>query len=290
MKILMPYVLEYRQELVGGVGAEHGYARLAEVGNALEDGGGGKVATCVEDAAVFIDAGDVYAELLLEDVELGIEGEGRLGDKIAENGGCGDVIAGGWGDVIPYLLENPGTTEGGTTNHDGIHTIAVEGLAGIIGGSDVTIADDGDVYAGVVFHFADEGPVGTASVHLGTGATMDGESCYTAVLQLFSKVGNDKLFGIPSQSGFHRDRYLDSLYHLACYFEHEGDVLQHTCTGSLSGNLLDGTSKVEIDDIRMYLFHNLCRLDHCRHVATIYLYADRPFVIADSELVDRSLH
>ena len=91
MKILLSYVFEDGEELVGGVGAEHGYARLAEVGNALEDGGGGKVATCVEDAAVFIDAGDVYAELLLEDVELGVDGEGggkgRLGDKIAENGG-----------------------------------------------------------------------------------------------------------------------------------------------------------------------------------------------------------
>ena len=87
MKILMPYVLEYRQKLVGGIGAEHGDAGLAEVGDALEDGRGSQMAAGVEDAAVFVDTLDVDAELLLEDVELVVEGEGRLGDKIAENGG-----------------------------------------------------------------------------------------------------------------------------------------------------------------------------------------------------------
>ena len=87
MKILLSNVFKDGEELVGGIGAEYGYARLTEIGNALEDGRGGKVATGVEDASVFIDAGDVDAELLLKDVELGIEGEGRLGDKIAENGG-----------------------------------------------------------------------------------------------------------------------------------------------------------------------------------------------------------
>ena len=102
----MSYVLEYRQELVGGVGAEHGDAGLAEIGDALEDGRGSQMAAGVEDAAVFVDALDVDAQLLLEDVELGVEGEGRLGDKIAENGGWGHVIAGGWGNVIFYLFED----------------------------------------------------------------------------------------------------------------------------------------------------------------------------------------
>ena len=76
MKILLSYVFEDGEELVGGVGPEHGYARLTEIGDALEDGRGGEMAAGVEDAAVFVDAGDVDAELLLEDVELGIEGEG----------------------------------------------------------------------------------------------------------------------------------------------------------------------------------------------------------------------
>ena len=74
MKILLSYLFEYCEELVGGIGAEHGYARLAEIWYALEDGRGSQMATGVEDAAVFVDALDVDVQLLLEDVELGIEG------------------------------------------------------------------------------------------------------------------------------------------------------------------------------------------------------------------------
>ena len=88
---------------------------MAKVGNALEDGGGGKVTTGVENAAVFVYALDVDAELLFEDVELGVEGEGGLGDKIAENGGWGHVIAGGWGHVIFYLFVDTGASEDGVT-------------------------------------------------------------------------------------------------------------------------------------------------------------------------------
>ena len=72
-------MFEYCEELVGGIGAEHGNARLAKIGYALEDGRGSQMATGVEDAAVFVDALDVDAQLLLEDVELGVEGEGRGG-------------------------------------------------------------------------------------------------------------------------------------------------------------------------------------------------------------------
>ena len=49
-------------------------ARLTEIWDALEDGRGGEMAAGVEDAAVFVDALDVDAELLLEDVELVVEG------------------------------------------------------------------------------------------------------------------------------------------------------------------------------------------------------------------------
>ena len=62
------------EELVGGIGAEYGYARLTEIGNALEDGRGGKVATGVEDASVLVDALHVDAELLLQEVNLPIYG------------------------------------------------------------------------------------------------------------------------------------------------------------------------------------------------------------------------
>ncbi len=46
------------------VGPKHGDAGLLEVRDSLEDGGGGKVATGVENASVLVDALDIDAELL----------------------------------------------------------------------------------------------------------------------------------------------------------------------------------------------------------------------------------
>ena len=68
-------VVEDGQQVGGGLGAQHGDARLAEVGDALEDGRGRQVATGVQNAAVLVDALHIDAQLLLEDVDLVVEGE-----------------------------------------------------------------------------------------------------------------------------------------------------------------------------------------------------------------------
>lgn len=68
-------VLEDGGELVGGGGSQHGYARLAEVGYALEYGSRGKMPSRMEYAPVFVDAFHVDAELFLEDVNLAVECE-----------------------------------------------------------------------------------------------------------------------------------------------------------------------------------------------------------------------
>ena len=57
-----------------GRGSQHGDSRLAEIRNTLEDRGGGKVATGVENASVLVDALHVDAKLLLQKVNLFIHG------------------------------------------------------------------------------------------------------------------------------------------------------------------------------------------------------------------------
>ena len=94
--------------------------------------------------------------------------------------------------------EYPGAAEAGAAYHDGIHAIAVEALAGALGGGDVAVAYDGDVHAGILLHGAYQRPVGLAGVHLCAGAPVDGEGPDAAVLQLFGKVDNDFMFGIPA--------------------------------------------------------------------------------------------
>ena len=59
---------------------------------------------------------------------------------------------------------------------------------------------------GITFHFPDKGPVGLSGIHLAAGAPVDGERLNAAVLQLLGQCGDDKLFLIPSQTGFYGDR------------------------------------------------------------------------------------
>ena len=65
---------QYLFQFLHGSGSQHGDSRLTKIGNALEDRGGGKVATGVENASVLVDALHVDAKLLLQEVNLLIYG------------------------------------------------------------------------------------------------------------------------------------------------------------------------------------------------------------------------
>lgn len=54
-------VFKNGRQLLHGLGTQHGYARLSEVGDALEDGRGSEMAACVQDATILVDALHVYA-------------------------------------------------------------------------------------------------------------------------------------------------------------------------------------------------------------------------------------
>ena len=70
----------------------------AEVGDGLEDGCGSEVPPGVDDASLLVDAADIDAQLLLEDVELAVEVECGVGNSRIE--------------IVAYLLEDPGPSEG----------------------------------------------------------------------------------------------------------------------------------------------------------------------------------
>ena len=65
---------QYLFQFLHGSGSQHGDSRLAEIRDAFEDRGGGKVATGVENASVLVDALYVDAQLLLQKVYLLIHG------------------------------------------------------------------------------------------------------------------------------------------------------------------------------------------------------------------------
>ena len=62
----------------------------------------------------------------------------------------------------------------------------------------ISIANDRDMNAWIILHFTNQCPVSLTSIHLRTGASMNGQSLYTAVLQLFGKVGDNQVVVIPT--------------------------------------------------------------------------------------------
>ena len=98
------------QEVIHRVGAEHGDARLSEIGDALEDGGGGEVSSGMQDASLLVYPFNIDAQQLFEDVEFGVEIEVF----------CASLV-----QIVAYLFKYPGAPEGGTTYHDSIHTVFV---------------------------------------------------------------------------------------------------------------------------------------------------------------------
>ena len=189
-----------------------------------------------------------------------------------------------------FPAEYPGTAEGGAPYHHSIHPIGVEGSVGIRQRLDVAIADDGDVDARIPLHLTDECPVGVARVHLCSCASVDGQRLYAAVLQLFCQFGDNQLFGIPTQSRLYRDGQMDGIHHLACDFQHLGDILQHTCTSPFASHLLHGASEVQVYHVGTCLFHDSCSLHHCVHVASVNLNTHRSFLVGNSQFLNGRFH
>ena len=103
----------------------------------------------MEDASLLVDTLYIDAKQLFEDVEFLIEVE-RL------------------------ATENPRTSEGGATNHDGINAVGLESLVGFVEIMDVAITYNRNMYARIALYFAYQRPVGIACVHLTAGATVNG--------------------------------------------------------------------------------------------------------------------
>ena len=81
----------------------------------------------VEDASLLVDTLYIDAQQLFENVEFGVEIEVPVVCLV---------------QIVAYLFKYPGAPEGGTTYHDGIHAIFVEGSFGLFGRGDVAIAND----------------------------------------------------------------------------------------------------------------------------------------------------
>ena len=128
------------------------------------------------------------------------------------------------------LAENPRTAIGGSANHHGIYTIAVETLGSPLGGGHIAVADNGNMDCGVVLDLTNQSPVGIAAIHLRTGATVNSESLNTNILQAQGNLLDILVFVVPTEAGFDRYGELYGLHDLAGHLHHQGHVFHHTAT------------------------------------------------------------
>ena len=170
---IFPNIFKNGEEVGHRFGTEHGDARLAEVGDALEDGCGCEVTAGVQDATLLVDTLHVDAQQFLKDVEFLVEVE---------------VLA----------TEYPRTAEGGPAYHHCIDAVCIEGHISLVEGVNVTITYNRNMYARVTLHLADECPVSIACVHLRAGPSVNGQPLDATVLQLFGQGGDDELLVVPA--------------------------------------------------------------------------------------------
>ena len=186
--------------------------------------------------------------------------------------------------IVFHFLEYPRATETGTAYHYGINAISVETFLCPLRSGYIAISYDRNMHTRIVLYLTYESPVSLACVHLRACTSMNSQSLDTAVLQLLSQFHYYLMFRIPSQTCFHRNRYLNSIYHSFCYLKHFRHILQHARTGSLAGHTLDRTPEVQIQYIRFCLLYYLCCLNHSFCILTVNLYGYGTLLLADIQL------
>ena len=114
---------------------------------------------------------------------------------------------------------------------------------------------------------------------------MDGQRLDATVLQLLCQRGDDELLVVPTQTGLSRHGNTDGIDHLLRNLQHLGNVLQHTCTGTLARHFLHGTTEIQVDDVRAGLLDNLGSFNHCIDITAVDLDAYGPFLVTDGQLL-----
>src|SRR5258708_22204798 len=100
------------------------------------------------------------------------------------------------------FLKNPGIADGGSSDHDTVHSISVLILKRFFGVIDISIAKYGNLYAGIRLHFSNQRPVGIAFIQLCAGSAMNGECLDACILKSLRNLFNIFRLVVPAEPGF----------------------------------------------------------------------------------------
>ena len=160
------------------------------------------------------------------------------------------------------MAEYPRIAVGGAANHQSIHTKCILIILCRRSIHHVTVADNGDVHAGIVFHSSDEGPIGGIAVFGGAQAAVDGQGGDAHVLQAFGDVDDFAVRVIVTEACLDRHRCLYRLHHSFSDGHHLRDVVHDARAGTFRSHLLYRTTEVDVDDIRVGRLGITRRLHH----------------------------
>ncbi len=136
---------------------------------------------------------------------------GKLGEQHLEVGADhavavlvgGQVVAAG-GGVLRDLAEDPWIGGRGAADHHGVAAGLGDQGAGVFGGADVAIADDGD--ADGVFDLGDVVPAGLAGVALLAGAGVERDGVEAAVFGELRERDADDVVVVPAEAELDGER------------------------------------------------------------------------------------
>ena len=240
----------------------------------------------MEDAAILINARNAGEHLFLQNIQFPV---GRH-HRVSTINYLVYIVSVGVERIV-HFLEHPGATEGSATYHGCIYAEFGESTNGIVARNQVSVANNRDVHARILLYLANECPVGLTSVHLRTRSSVNCERFNTAILKLFGKGNNNLTFFVPSQACLYRYRHIYGIHNGTRYFEHQGNILQHPCSGTFSRHFLHGTPKVDVENVGARRFnHNLCSVAASNGVFAVYLNDHGALFVAHGEFLQTLIH
>ena len=150
------------------------------------------------------------------------------------------------------------------------------------------------MHARVVLHFADEGPVRFAAVHLRSGTTVDGEFLDAAILESFGEIHDKgcairqiKRGFIPSEARLAGDGCMDGVDHGTCDIEHFRDIPQESGACTFTRYFLDRAAEIDINKVRMSGLDDPCRVRHRFGFTAVDLDGYGALFVMDRQLAGR---
>jgi len=143
----------------------------------------------------------------------------------------------------------------------------------VLGGIDIAIADDRNLYRGL--HLGDAAPVRLAAIPLLACARMERDGLQAAIFCEARHLKRHQLEVVPSGAELHGERNGNRLADFAQQAFHQRQIAQQTGAAIAFHYLVDGAAEVDVENVKAKIFANACGIGHDGGVGAEKLRRDR---------------